>query len=118
MRLVKELVMMNYWKNTQDWKTVESLSIYSDFQPRQETFYYGLLFVGDTPIYVGYVDVFNGQERKEYYPALKGREEMVLVKTTFFPRSGHADYGSEILISKEEFQTRVRNVLKSKRVNV
>jgi hypothetical protein len=98
--------MMNYWKNTQDWKTVERLSIYSDFQPRQETFYYGLLFVGDTKIYEEYVDVFNGQERKVYYPALKGREKKVLVKTTFFPRSGHADYGSEVLISIEEFQRR------------
>jgi hypothetical protein len=106
MRLVKELVMMNYWKNTQDWKKVESLSIYSDFQPRQNTYYYGLLFVGDTKIYEEYVDVFNGQERKEYYPALKGREEVILVQTKFFPRFGHADYGSEVLISKEEFQRR------------
>jgi hypothetical protein len=98
--------MMNYWKNTQDWKTVERLSSYSDFQPRQNTYYYGLLSVGDTKIYEEYVEVFNGQERKEYYPALKGKEEMILVQTKFFPRFGHADYGSEVLISKEEFQQR------------
>jgi hypothetical protein len=150
MRLRKKerrLVMENLWKSTDGWKRVESLSIWSDFQPRQTENYSGtLLLVGPTPLWTQNVEVFNGFERKQYYPAYltkttgsgylygyngqnnvlikgydkvtlkgeiltakllhNGRVEKVVVTTTFFPRFGHADYGSEVLLSKEEYLQR------------